>query len=151
MWDYDTYDCDFNTHKSDSYTQSVIFTRMSVILTLTSVITTRTSVITTRTSVTLTRTNENYVRLLREIRDYVVFTSRTWCWLLRVIMSPWVWFWHSACDFNNNACDLNTHDFDTLRIKLLYYNINLSFRHILAAVWKTITRMRVRSTHYAAL
>jgi hypothetical protein len=91
MWDYDTYDCDFNTHKSDSYTQSVIFTRMSVILTLTSVITTRTSVITTRTSVTLTWTNENYVRLLREIRDYVVFTSRT--------AGSCVWLCHPGCDF----------------------------------------------------
>jgi hypothetical protein len=47
---------------------------------------------------------------------------------------------------NTHARDLNTHacDFDTLRIKILYYNINLSI-HMPVAVWKTITRMRVES------
>jgi hypothetical protein len=56
------------------------------------------------------------------------------------MLAPCVWFWHSVCDLNNHACDLNSHacDFDTLRFKLLYYNIyiNLRCKHIPAAVRK---------------
>jgi hypothetical protein len=51
-----------------------------------------------------------------------------------------------ACDFHTFACDFHTHacDFDTLRGKLLYYNI-LHILHVPAA------RMRVESTLCAAL
>jgi hypothetical protein len=56
------------------------------------------------------------------------------------VLSPCVWFWHSACVFNNLAFDFHTHasdlithacNFDTLRVKLLHYNIyiNLSCRY----------------------
>jgi hypothetical protein len=67
--------------------------------------------------------------------------------IMRVILAPCVvslalcvWFWHITCALNTNACD-----FDTLRVKLLYYNtyINLSCRHMPDA----ITRLRVESTH----
>jgi hypothetical protein len=89
-------------------------------------------------------------------RMTVIFTIHTCdAGTLRVILAPWMWFWHSACDLNNHVCDLNTHacDFDTPRVKLLHLNIykNLSYRHMPAAVWKTITHMRVESTHCAAL
>jgi hypothetical protein len=56
-----------------------------------------------------------------------------------VTFTSCVWYWHPACDFGTlslilalclwfHACHLNTHacDFDTLRVKLLYYNIYIS-------------------------
>jgi hypothetical protein len=123
--DNDTYDCDFNTHKSDSNMQSVILTRMSVIMTLTIVIP---------------------IKITNKFR-IVWFTHQTCdAGTLRVTLAPWVWFWHSVCDLNNHACYFHTqvYDSDTLRIKNYFIiNINLSCRHIPAAIWKTITSMRV--------
>jgi hypothetical protein len=107
--------------KSDFITQSMILSSMSVILTLTNVI--------------------PKISGLCYYSDHACNAGT-----LRVNLAPWVWFWHSAWDLNSHACE-----FDTLRIKILYNNINLSSRHMPATVWKTITRMRVESTHCAAL
>jgi hypothetical protein len=78
----------------------------------------------------------------------VILAPCVWFWhsgldfgTLGWILALWVGFWHSDCDLNNHACDFHTHecdlythacDFDTLRVKLLYYNINinLSCRHM---------------------
>jgi hypothetical protein len=70
---------------------------------------------------TLTRTNKNECKITKKFRIG---------WL-----APWVWFWHSASYFNNHACDMKTHawDFDTLRIKLLYYNILRPFEKLTPA------------------
>jgi transcriptional antiterminator len=43
------------------------------------------------------------------------------------------------CDLNTHACNLNS-DFDTLRVKLLYYNIyiNLSCRYMYVADYRIL-------------
>jgi hypothetical protein len=125
--DYDTQDCDFNTHKSDFYAQSMILTRMSVIITLTSVITTRTSWIPTRCVWLWHKPTKITVRLpigswLAAIPQY--HTHNRDFYIMPVMLAPWEWFWHSACDFNNHVCDFPTH---TCRINTLRGIVTVSY------------------------
>jgi hypothetical protein len=40
-----------------------------------------------------------------------------------VNFTSYVWFWHPACNLNTHACD-----FDTLSVKILYYNMYINQR-----------------------
>jgi hypothetical protein len=97
----DTYECDYDTHKCDLYTQELNFNTMRI---------------------TLNEPTKINVRSSKN-PDWVLtsgYTTRT-----SVILTPCVWFQHPACILNNHAWDLHIYacDFDTLRVKLLYYNI----------------------------
>jgi hypothetical protein len=103
--DYDIYECDYDTQECRFYMHELNFNTMRV---------------------NLTRTNYNLPKITKKFRIEfwlaAIPHARVWCShhassdfsTLHVILS------YSACDLKTHACD-----FDTLRVELLYNNINL--------------------------